>query len=115
MLFVPFLLLGPARESSLAEKKFTPPLDATPPVFARPPTTPKHHDETMRQTATHRWTDSRAANCLSDYCRSLARGAQRQRIVFIFKFLRATNVALTLAQAIHDLLLLSHGGYPLAK
>ena len=51
MLFVPFLLPGPARESSLAEKKFTPPPDDTPPVFARPPATPKHQDGSMRRTA----------------------------------------------------------------
>ena len=51
MLLCTFPASGPARESSLAEKKFTPPLDATPPVFARPLTTPKHHDGAMRRTA----------------------------------------------------------------
>ena len=51
MLLCTFPTAGSAWESSLAEKKFTPPPDDTTPVFARPPTTPKHGDGSMRRTA----------------------------------------------------------------
>ena len=65
MLLCTFPAARLARELSLAEKKFTPPVDATPPVFARPPATPKHRDGSMRRTATRPTPSRSAGNYLS--------------------------------------------------
>ena len=51
MLCVRVLYMCAVDPLGLAEKKFTPPLDATPPAFGRPPATLRHRQGAMCRPA----------------------------------------------------------------